>query len=392
MRLVPPRISLAGLALVLFTPAWSAAQTSRGAFITLLGKDTTAVESYVRSGNVITGDYVTRQGGTVVNHYLLTLNSDGSPATFEVTYRRPDGSVIPNANRSAIATFGPDTTVTVITRDTTITRRIAAAHAIAGLGGGLAPALGVLEAGLARVRTGGDSVPMVPLNPAAQRAGQAMVAFQGNEARIWSGGVVNYVTLDGGGRIVTFSGRATTQKVESRRVPGLDVMALAAAFAAADAGGRGLTTVASVRDTVNASIGKAMVWVDYGRPQVRGREVFKNGVLGDTLWRTGANAATQFKTDVDLVVGGRTLPAGLYTLWTRVPADNSSYQLIFNTQTGQWGTSHDASKDLIAVPLQVARAESPAEEFTITVEPAATGGLIRLHWGGTQLSTGFTAK
>jgi hypothetical protein len=54
--------------------------------------------------------------------------------------------------------------------------------------------------------------------------------------------------------------------------------------------------------TVQAAVGSAHLWIDYGRPALRGRDVWANGVLGDTLWRTGANAATQFRTDVDLVL------------------------------------------------------------------------------------------
>jgi hypothetical protein len=59
-----------------------------GAFVVTLGSDTTAVEQYTRSGNTITGDLVVRLGGTVVNHYRLTLNSDGTPAILVVTPRR----------------------------------------------------------------------------------------------------------------------------------------------------------------------------------------------------------------------------------------------------------------------------------------------------------------
>ena len=89
-----------------------------------------------------------------------------------------------------------------------------------------------------------------------------------------------------------------------------------------------------------------------------------NGVLGDTLWRTGANAATQLRSDVDLVVGGATVPAGTYTLWTA--ATPSGYRLVINRQAGN---DYDASRDLVRVPLQESSVQAPVERFTIGVEP-----------------------
>jgi hypothetical protein len=34
------------------------------------------------------------------------------------------------------------------------------------------------------------------------------------------------------------------------------------------------------------------------------------------VWRAGANEATTFVTDADLTVGGKTVPAGSYTIFT----------------------------------------------------------------------------
>jgi hypothetical protein len=130
------------------------------------------------------------------------------------------------------------------------------------------------------------------------------------------------------------------------------------------------------------------VWVDYGRPALRGRDVWANGVLGDTIWRTGANAATQLRTDADLSIGGTTVPAGTYSLWTRTTPDGG-YQLVVNRQAGQWGTEYHPDRDLARVPLRVSTVATPVERFTIVLDPQ---GALNMTWGTKQLSVPVSAR
>jgi hypothetical protein len=81
----------------------------------------------------------------------------------------------------------------------------------------------------------------------------------------------------------------------------------------------------------------ATLWIDYGRPATRGRSVFTHGVLGDTLWRTGANPATQRDVSAPMRIGSQVLPAGRYALWTRAATDGGGYDLVVNSQSGQLG-------------------------------------------------------
>ncbi len=144
---------------------------------------------------------------------------------------------------------------------------------------------------------------------------------------------------------------------------------------------------ASPRDTVRATIGTASVMIDYGRPSKRGREIWGGLVPYDATWRLGANGATQIRTDKDLVIGGVTLPAGFYTLWL-VPTPTAA-TLVVNSQTGQWGTAYDATKDLLRIPMTL-RADLPTmeERFTIKVE----GGELVLLWDRAGYSTSIKAK
>ena len=132
------------------------------------------------------------------------------------------------------------------------------------------------------------------------------------------------------------------------------------------------------------------VSVEYGRPALKGRSV--NDLLsklgtGD-FWRLGANKSTTFKTTGSLTFGDVKIPAGEYSLWAKKEA-NDKWSLVFNKQHGQWGTEHDASKDLPGVPLTESKADSPAEQVTIDLAKAGDGGSITILWGDMKLSTIF---
>ena len=136
----------------------------------------------------------------------------------------------------------------------------------------------------------------------------------------------------------------------------------------------------SVRDTARATIGAATFSVDYGRPLARGRTLLGNVISYDRVWRTGANAATQFTSSAPITLAGLALPAGTYTLWT-VPRVGR-VDLIVNKQIGQWGTEYSRAQDLGTVPMRSDSLDTPVEKFTISIEPgAARHGILAMAWG-----------
>jgi len=133
--------------------------------------------------------------------------------------------------------------------------------------------------------------------------------------------------------------------------------------------------------TVTFADGKTVA-IQYSRPSMRGRKVFGGLVPYDQVWRTGANSATSLKTDVALTIGGANVPAGSYTLYT-LPG-MSSWKLIINKQTGQWGTEYDLGQDLARVDMKVTQRPSGLELFTISFDK--TGGnsaTLKLEWENT---------
>jgi hypothetical protein len=359
-----------------------------GAFIVRLGSDTVAVERFTRTADRLEGDLVVRTPNTRIAHYVITLGPNGLPTRAEYSLRRPDGSPVPNAPRSATLEFGPDTVVSVVTRDTAVTRRVAARGAFPSM----TPSFAMVELALRYlVASGRDSADIAMVGVGAQSANVFPTKIlRPDSARIaWFLGAPQRVRIDREGRILALDATATTFKVRVDRLPNADIAAVANAFAAAEQGGRGL--VMSARDTVRATVGRANLLVDYGRPLRRGRTIFGGIVPFDSVWRTGANAATQFRTDVDLSMGGVTIPAGTYTLWT-VPSRSGPWKLVINRQTGQWGTIYDANQDLARIDLRTEPLSTPVDRFTISIEPQGDGGVLALAWDNTRAWVPFTVK
>lgn len=133
------------------------------------------------------------------------------------------------------------------------------------------------------------------------------------------------------------------------------------------------------------------VTIDYSRPSMRGRQIFGGLVPYGEVWRTGANAATSLKTDVNLTIGGASVPAGSYTLYT-IP-NKSGWKLIINKQTGQWGTAYDEKQDLARVDMKVSQNASPTEQFTISFDKTgASAATLKLDWANTTASVSLAEK
>lgn len=346
------------------------AQAQSGGFLVKLGTDTIAVERYERSGNTITGSLLRRSPQPFIVRYTITLNPDGTVAAYEQSTLRPDGSPAPNAPVPLKMRFLGDSVIREIVQNgQPATLRSAAPR-------GTLPFIGLswlaTEMQVQAAKKGGP-VHTISFNPRQAAPTPLEVRLIGaDSAEIVEQGFRTGVRLDESGRIARGDGSLTTQKWIATPISNPDIATIAKAWAAAQPMG-----AASTRDTVNAKIGNATLWIDYGRPAKRGREIWGALVPLDTVWRFGANAAAQMRTDRDLEIGGVTVPAGFYSLWL-LPSAGQSY-LIVNSQTGQWGTQHDASNDVARIPLEKHMALPAAameERFRVFVQ----GDMLMMHW------------
>ena len=126
------------------------------------------------------------------------------------------------------------------------------------------------------------------------------------------------------------------------------------------------------------------VTIDYSSPRKKGRAIFTDVVKYGEIWRTGANEATTFVTNADLMVGGTHVPAGSYTLFT-VP-NKDKWTLVISKKTGEWGTDYPGEKEDLA-RIDMKAATGPAtENFTISFDKGAKGCTLKLAWDTTVAS------
>jgi len=369
-----------------------AGPVERYGFIARLGNDTLSVESVTRRGNRETSDEVDRFPRVHVRHTEIELGPDGGIRHLVMRIFTPSEPA--NQRHRRVVVDVTTDSVHISKRDSTGTVQRAFATGGGTVEGHLPQMYSLYElyfaAALQRAalskQVTGDTEPMrqfyidrefdhFPLGHGVVRP------LPGGRAEIvhdWLAGV-GVATLDSGDHLLSYSGARTTYKVDVSRVTTPpDVQAVAARLEAAEA--KSGVTELSVRDTVRASIGTATFTVDYGRPLVRGRVLLGNILPYDYVWRTGANAATQFTTSAPLTLAGLRVPAGSYTLWT-VPRAKGA-DLIVNRETGQWGTDYDDSHDLGTVPMTTETLATPVEKFTIAIVPTnAVRGALTMEWG-----------
>jgi hypothetical protein len=138
--------------------------------------------------------------------------------------------------------------------------------------------------------------------------------------------------------------------------------------------------------------GKAIT-INYNAPSMRCRKIFGGLLPYDKVWRTGANPATSFVTAVDLKIGSLDVPAGSYTLYTLPEAAPSSWILIVNKQTGQWGTVYNQDQDLGRTEMKFNSLPSPQEVMSISFEHVKEKSAeLHIRWETTDAYVKLTAK
>jgi len=390
-------VKLASAAVVLFSAVTVAAQTP-AYIVTRLGVDTVAIERYSRTGDKLEGDLVLRHPRVRTIHYVADLGSQGQIKSLTTAVRRPGSD--PNAppTMQSQTRFADSVAVIEVRRngqpDTAASGRKIYHGGVAPMLGVEPTSYGIYEQLLASAKLGRDSVSYALIAPGGgptpsiilRRRGADSVAFNSTFFPGW----IEVARVDSRGRIEGIDATATTIKTIAQRVPSLEFDNVVKGWAAAEAARGGTTGQMSPPDTVRSSIGGANLVVAYSRPFKRGRVIFGNIVPWNQVWRTGANAATMFTTDKDLAFGTTVVPAGKYTLWT-VPTPTGA-KLIFNSETGQWGTDYHADKDFVRVDLAGKQVSPPVEQFVIGVAPQGSGGVLSFTWDDRQYSVPFVVK
>ena len=365
----------------------------RYGFLTMLGHDTISIESATRQGNTLTSDEVDRFPRVRIRHTVVNLNDDGSIRRLVMDIHTPseppgqrDRKVVADVTNNKVHLSKTDSTGTV-NRDFPTGGSIVVAH--------VPQMYSLYELYFAAALKQAAASKLAAGSPVQMRQfyidrefdrfplGRATVTpFDKGKVEIthdWLSGT-GEAMMDSGYNMLSYSGARTTYKVQVKRLatpPG--VKGIADRFEARETEGGNVKSL-SVRDTTRAQIGNAMLTVDYGRPLLRGRTLLGDVIPYDRVWRTGANAATQFTTSTPIKLAGMQVPAGTYTIFT-APHTNG-VDLVVNKQSGQWGTEYNSSLNLGTARIISEAATATVEQFTISIIPSDNRhGTLVLEWG-----------
>jgi hypothetical protein len=141
----------------------------------------------------------------------------------------------------------------------------------------------------------------------------------------------------------------------------------------------------SQRGSVTQMVAFTDISIVYGRPVARGRALFGALVPWDSVWHPGADSATRITFSKDVLIEGKPLRAGEYTLWV-IPRATGPWRIIFSRAAHVFHKPYPGARfDVLRVdvtPEQASQMESFAIYFPMVLRDEA---IMRLHWGATAV-------
>ncbi|QDO95137.1 DUF2911 domain-containing protein [Formosa sediminum] len=133
---------------------------------------------------------------------------------------------------------------------------------------------------------------------------------------------------------------------------------------------------------IEQTVGLTNITVEYSRPSLRGRHLYGYLLPYGELWRTGANANTKITFSDDVIIGGKSLKAGTYAIYTK--PDKVAWDVIFYTDSDNWGLpkTWDESKVALTTKTEVYPNPVKVETFTILFSDLTNdSAVMRFSWG-----------
>lgn len=157
-------------------------------------------------------------------------------------------------------------------------------------------------------------------------------------------------------------------------------------------------TLTLVDSVARAAAKPSLIRIDYGQPHLRGRKLLTDSLVPyDKPWRTGANAATTLTTDVDLVIGGKTLPKGKYVIQTFPRREG--WKLLIQKESAApmpADAPYNPANDFARIDLRQTVSQAPLESLTMWLipsrQPGTPKGDLVIAWGTIALSTEWSMK
>lgn len=143
----------------------------------------------------------------------------------------------------------------------------------------------------------------------------------------------------------------------------------------------------SPTEFIRQDFGLSTVELTYSRPSLKGRNVFGNVVLYDSLWRTGANAATKITFNDPVEILGHQVDTGSYAIYT-IPHKNGDWTVILNKGFNNAGVAgYKQSDDLFRINIKSHKIAEKIETFTmqfINIKPESCD--LSLKWDNVQVN------
>ena len=139
---------------------------------------------------------------------------------------------------------------------------------------------------------------------------------------------------------------------------------------------------------VEQMVGLTEIEIEYSRPSMRGREVFGNLVPFGKVWRTGADNSTKISFDTDVIISGKTIQSGTYSIFS-IP-NKESWEIIFYSDVELWGVPRDWSDDKIVFSsmfdVKKLKKSNTVETFTISFNDLTNNDVnMSISWENTSV-------
>ncbi|MBX2952585.1 MAG: DUF2911 domain-containing protein [Leadbetterella sp.] len=131
-------------------------------------------------------------------------------------------------------------------------------------------------------------------------------------------------------------------------------------------------------------IGSLLVSVRYNQAEAGKDKIFGYRVPYDIVWRTGSGDATEIRFSESCLLGGKKVKAGTYSLWS-VPSEKD-WVIILNSETGQYGTRYDPSRDYLHVSVPSEKVPERQENLSIAITEGREGQpVLQIRWENTRV-------
>lgn len=146
----------------------------------------------------------------------------------------------------------------------------------------------------------------------------------------------------------------------------------------------------STTQTIKQDFALSSIELTYSRPTMKGRKIFGELVPYGKMWRTGANAATRIKFGDDVTVGGQSVKAGEYALYT-IPNTNE-WEIILNKGVTNGGLNgYKTEEDVVRFKVKPMTMDAPVEAFTMQFSNIKSSAIdLHVMWDKTAIAIPIT--